>query len=303
MIDGQSTIRPASVRASDVDSDMDVPTHLGDKNALQGTAANWLGPFRTAPALWVGLEATVAGFAGKPDVNALNLAAQRAGITNTLGLPIQFVEQATPCSQYEYESHIFHSGHVPTRADHWHDIFNACMWLSYPKLKAALNAVHLRHPPTTDKAPGTAPTRTPASDAATIFDESGAILIGPDPRLANWLIAHDWQSAFVTHRHLWATHHLLVTGHSILEKLATPYPGMIAKVIYQPWQALHNTDLFAVPAGLDQAIASNWQSDQFTRPSQLFALPIMGIPGATADNANAHPSYYDNIAVFRPKRH
>lgn len=245
-----------------------------------------------APVLWQGLESTLARFVTKPSVDELNQAAQQNNLVNASGKPIAFIEQTTPCGQRDYEAQIFHQALVPTRAGHWHDVFNACMWLTYPATKAALNAVHLRQPETGQ--------RSIASDAATIFDESGAVLIGPDPRLAQWLIDHDWHAAFVEHRKLWATHHLLVIGHAVLEKLANPYPSMIAKVIYQPWAAVTSNDIGSPPDGLDQAIAKRWDADEFTRPSQLFPVPVLGIPGA--DPANVEPAYYENADVFRPKR-
>lgn len=259
---------------------------------------------KTAPALWMGLHSTLAKFPNTPDITALNQAAKQAGITNALGLPIRFVAQTTPCGQRDYEAKIYQQGTVPTRPGHWHDILNACMWLTYPKTKAALNAVHLResqHTQSSEPSDSRNPNpRPPASDAATIFDESGAVLIGPDPRLAQWLTDHDWKKAFVTHRDLWRTHHLLVIGHAVLEKLANPYPGMIAKVLYQPWPAVNQLDLDAPPPGLDQLISQRWQDGEFHRPSRLFALPVLGIPGA--DAVNEDPAYYDNTAVFRAKR-
>lgn len=247
---------------------------------------------QTAPPLWQGLWSTLAKLSDQPDMGQLNQCAEDAGITNTRGLPIQFADQAAACGQREYEEQISTLGRVPTRPNHWHDMLNACMWLTYPKTKAALNTVHVSQPK--------GPERTLASDAATIFDESGAILLGPDPRLAGWLRDHDWKAAFVTHRALWRTHHLLIIGHSVLEKLAAPYPGMIAKVIYQPWPALDCHDLHAPPDGLDAAIAKRWLANEFTKPSELFPLPVLGVPGA--DSESEDPKYYENEAVFRPKR-
>jgi hypothetical protein len=252
----------------------------------------WAALVRSAPALWTGLSATLARFDDIPDITQLNRAARRTEIRNAREQPIVFIEQRQPCGQRAYERHIFEHGQVLTRPGLWHDVFNACMWLTYPHIKAALNAVHLRQTDTTR--------RTLASDTATVFDESGAILIGPDPRLATWLAQHDWQAAFVTHRHLWATHHLLVVGHAVLEKLANPYPGMIAKVIYQPWPAVTEQLLRRPPKGLDVIVAQRWQKDEFTRPADLFPVPVLGVPGA--DPANNDPAYYDNTEVFRPRR-
>ena len=258
---------------------------------------DWAGWVHHASPLWSGLHDTLAQFQQMPEITDFNQAARAQAVCNARGEPIEFVEQCEPCGQRDYERHIFEHGQVLTRPGLWHDVFNACMWLTYPHIKAALNAVHLRQPETGQ--------RTRASDAATVFDESGAILIGPDPRLATWLAQHDWQAAFVTHRHLWATHHLLVVGHAVLEKLAKPYPGMIAKVIYQPWPAVSpNTQpesgLSCPPAGLDAEVAKRWDNDEFTRPADLFPVPVLGVPGADPDNND--PAYYDNTEVFRPRR-
>lgn len=246
---------------------------------------------RAAP-LWAGLATTLGLFNNKPTIDELNQAAESIHLTNALGLPMQFQAQEVTCGQRQYETQIFDQGLVPTRAGHWHDIFNACMWLTYPKTKAALNAIHVSQPSHTSS-------RTRASDAATLFDESGAILIGPDPRLARWLINHEWRLAFVEHRHLWQTHRLLVIGHAVLEKLAQPYPGMIAKVIYHPWSEITG-DLDRPPAGLDEKLAGRWRAQEFAQPAQLFPVPVLGVPGATPDNDN--PRYYDNVDVFRPLR-
>ena len=242
--------------------------------------------------LWVGLGHTLGLFKSKPSIDDLNQAARKLNLCNARGLPLHFKAQSSACGQRQYEAQIYEHGVIPTRADHWHDIFNACIWLTYPKTKAALNAIHANQPHDTS-------VRTRAGDTATLFDESGAILIGPDPRLARWLQDHEWQRAFVEYRHLWRNHRLLVVGHAVLEKLAAPYPGMIAKVIYQPWPDTDGT-LDAPPAHLDQTMAARWLAQEFAQPAQLFPLPVLGIPGA--DPGNESPRFYDNTEVFRPLR-
>jgi len=39
-----------------------------------------------------------------------------------------------------YEERIARKGAIATRAENWHDLFNALIWLRYPSLKRALNA-------------------------------------------------------------------------------------------------------------------------------------------------------------------
>jgi hypothetical protein len=220
----------------------------------------------------------------------LSVQAKQRLIRNQLGKNISFVPQTERLSQRGYEQRIGQTGEVPTRSENWHDFLNACAWLTYPKTKAAINAVHCAQPKNL--------VRSPASDAATVFDESGAILLGPDPRLAQWLRDHDWQQAFVTNRSIWQQHRLFVFGHAVLEKTLRPYPGMIAKVLYQPWSAIPNTPNDKPPEGLDALIAKRWIDGEFASAASLFALPLLGVPGV--DPANENPVYYENTQVFRP---
>ncbi|TGT79046.1 DUF3025 domain-containing protein, partial [Mesorhizobium sp. M8A.F.Ca.ET.161.01.1.1] len=43
-----------------------------------------------------------------------------------------------------YETRIAR-GRIATRADNWHDLFNALVWAAYPQLKRALNVQQCRH--------------------------------------------------------------------------------------------------------------------------------------------------------------
>jgi hypothetical protein len=278
----------------------------------------WQSDFSSHP-LFAGYESVCREILGNgwPNLSVLNHLALKKNILNAKKLPIQFTEQEAPKGQRAYEAQIHQTGIVPTRTENWHDLLNACVWLTWPKLKAALNQVHylqthldqvnddsaqsltnLRYdefePKKIDR-----PRRTRQSDAATLFDESGAILIGPDPRLAQWLIHHDWHRAFVIERHLWKSHRLLVVGHAVLEKTLNPYPGMIAKVLYQPYPAcLPDQDLNIMIKSMDALLAQRWLNRAFVTPSDLFALPVMGVPGV--DAKNDEEKYYTNEQVFRP---
>ncbi len=257
----------------------------------------WRPFFHTHP-LFAGLHSICAdlkgsaGGPGWPSLDQLNEIAAARQITNQAGQPVRFVSQSDRLSQRAYEQQIGQTGTVPTRTANWHDFLNACVWLAYPGLKAAINAVHCAQPPSS--------VRSKASDAATVFDESGAVLLGPDPRLARWLREHNWQEAFVNHRDLWRTHRLLVVGHAVLEKTLQPYPGMITKVLYQPWSKLDLSANGGPPEALDSTLAKRWLTGEFESAATLFALPVLGVPGV--DPASEQPSYYDNTAVFRPRR-
>ena len=71
---------------------------------------------------------------------ALNDAALKRAISNSVGLPIQFVAQSDLPNGVAYEEHIFKTGCVPTR-DNLHDFFNALIWLTYPRIKVQLNTL------------------------------------------------------------------------------------------------------------------------------------------------------------------
>jgi hypothetical protein len=226
-----------------------------------------------------------------PELSTLNKFAVAENLRNAQALPVQFVTQSGRCSQHEYEIGIYGTGQVPSRERNWHDLFNALTWLAFPATKAALNAVHHAVLPQGKN-------RTPASDAATLFDESGLVLVGEDASLANLLTARRWQEALVLRRNEWKTVQAYVIGHAILEKLLTPWPGITAKCLFvnQP----PDTPLTA----LDEIIAKQWQAGSvtasITAPAALFPMPVLGIPNWWPANETA--DFYANAQIFRPLR-
>ena len=85
------------------------------------------------------------------------------------GQPIRFIPP--PADLPAYEQHIDATGEVPTRADDWHDFFNALAWCVWPQTKSACNALHLREQQARAAAGLTG--RGPVRDALTQFDECG----------------------------------------------------------------------------------------------------------------------------------
>lgn len=222
-----------------------------------------------------------------PELAALNELARRRNLCNAAGLPVRFVPQTCRCGQHAYELGIAASGQVPSRERNWHDLFNALTWLAFPATKAALNAVHRAVLPQGKN-------RVPASDAATLFDESGLVLVGDDASLADLLAARRWQDALVLRRDAWRRMRAYVVGHAILEKLLTPWPGITAKCLFVRMPA--DTPLDA----LDAAIAQHWRNAAGISPAALFPLPVLGIPGWWP--ANENPAFYADERVFRPPR-
>jgi len=224
----------------------------------------------------------------RPSLEALNAVAALCGTVQARGLPLRFFAPEGRLSARDYETRILQTGQVPTRADTWHDVLNALVWLRFPRFKAALNAAH-----------GEAIAEEPDArrgrrrDALTVLDESGVWVISGDPALPRLLAERAWRPLFWNHRHeVEAAMQFVVVGHALLEKLLTPYPAMTGKCLMLV-SASRDRD-----AAEAQAVSA---LDAVDTPRQLAPLPVQGIPGW--DAANAHAVYYDNQEVFRPPRH
>lgn len=223
-----------------------------------------------------------------PSLDKLNALAEGAELTNADGIPVRFLRQDQRCGQRDYEAGILATGTVPTREDNWHDLLNALCWLSFPRAKAALNQVQCAA-----ISPGQP--RGPVSDAATLFDESGLILTGPEPELGQHLANHQWHLAFVSARDAWRETRAYVIGHAVLEKLLAPWPGITAKCLFVP-----TTQSTESLAQLDARVAALWRAGAVSRPAQLFPVPVLGIPGWWP--ANENPAFYADTTIFRPPR-
>ncbi len=213
------------------------------------------------------------------DLASLNTAA--AGIVTGGGLPLRFV--VPPDDGLGYELRAFQTGEVATRTDNAHDYFNALIWLAFPRAKAALNRRHLDELEAADTA-----ARGPVRDALTQFDECGVVIAGMPVDMQSALRAHRWREVFVERRdELLATTHFTVFGHASHDALAAPFIGLCGKAVF-------------LDAGdIDEQLASLFATADLV-PRDFQPLPLLGIPGATAENEN--PAYYDDTRQFRPLR-
>ena len=244
--------------------------------SLAHPAIDWSRPWY---ADWREVGAPVAARvqAGVPLHDALN--AQR-------GAPVQFVAQEKLPAGQAYEEYIRGSGNCPVRPG-LHDFFNGLVWLRLPRTKSRLNQLQAAE----IEALGVGAVRGPVRDAITLFDENGALLDAPPP-LWEALLAHDWRRLFVELRPLWDEARLLVVGHALLEKLATPRKALTAHV----WR---------LPAGLESVADADAQLADQLVPALLAAkpftpLPVLGIPAWWPENQEV--SFYDDVQVFRPRR-
>lgn len=205
----------------------------------------------------------------------------------------RFVEQ-TPellADGLHYESRIHAHAQIATRADNWHDFFNALIWRRYAPLKAALNRRQVAEIAVMgDKQ------RSRAQCALTHFDEGGVIVVLRDPALLARWDAHDWHGLFWDARTAWhdGTIRAEVFGHALLEMALVPGKLITGKAI----AVLDETSKSADP--VETLAAAIDEAQALTDPQELRALPISGIPGWHPENDNA--AFYTEAECFRPLR-
>jgi hypothetical protein len=237
---------------------------------------------------WYSTVAALGSVAAAPDPRAeLSRRAAEQGVTTGSGLPIEFVAEDDAPAGRAYEVHIATTGRVPTRLNP-HDLFNALVWLALPCTKGRLNALQAA----AVERDGVRACRGPLRDAATVFDENGALLVTANLELPALLREHRWRAAFVERRIAWSAVRVLCLGHALMEKLGAPYKAITAHalVIERPPDApLNELDLMV-----------SRRIDEGFRTTALLPLPVLGVPGWCVGNAN--PTYYDDTSVFRPMR-
>lgn len=200
--------------------------------------------------------------------------------------PVRFVPQTALPEGEAYERFIRQAGQVPTR-DNLHDLFNGLVWQIFPQSKAVLNRLHCAE----ISAHGVGAVRGPVRDAATLFDENGAVLMAPAP-LWDALLARDWMRLFITLRPLWAQARLVLFGHALMEQLVYPRKNITAHVFVEQFAINDDVDL-------DARLAGCLTSDRL-RQKPFTPLPVLGVPGWWA--ANQDPHFYADPQVFRPRR-
>ncbi|MES3004046.1 MAG: DUF3025 domain-containing protein [Pseudomonadota bacterium] len=198
--------------------------------------------------------------------------------------PVHFVPADELPSGTPYERYVFETRRCPVR-EGTHDFFNGLAWRRFPHAKTQLNAVHAEQ----IRLHGIPPVRGAIRDAATLFDENGAILSAPT---ALWeaLAQRNWRALFVELRPLWREANFVIFGHALLEKLLAPRKDLTAHVLSLP-----------CPQG-SLGKADEWLAGELT-PERLAAkpflpLPVLGIPGWSALNEDF--SFYDDARIFRP---
>ncbi len=180
-------------------------------------------------------------------------------------------------------------GAIATRAENWHDLFNALVWARYPALKRALNAQQCRH-----IAGQGGRQRNRAQAALTQFDETGVVVRVSDPALLQAWDAHDWEALFVTQADAWREGKIAVAavfGHALMEQALLPERLLVGKCLV----VQGGDDAGAVAAVAEAVEDGRVLSD----PLELRPLPLMGVPGWWVPQDTA---FYSDAGYFRPLR-
>ena len=275
------------------------PSPEWNKDALLGT------PF------FVPLHSFISCFEGTAfptlqDCNKL-LAAREPLITVHSGEVLQFVPQEygrLPFAE-QYEPRCYLKGEVPTRENNWHDLFNALVWLAFPKAKAAINARHYRALTGTSKAAGVAThsQRGAVRDTNTLLDESGVIVVSADVELANLLRNFQWKELFWTRRvQVQSSMRFYLFGHGLYEKALQPYVGMTGQGLLLPvGQEFFTLTPEQQLGHLDDLLSGYLSSNEHCQSTrELTPVPLLGVPGWAAENERAE--YYGNTGYFRTGR-
>ena len=237
---------------------------------------------------------------GADELNAL-IVEHGLNIRNAAGLPVRFVPQSLRQAAFEekYEPRIYLRGEVQMRAENWHDLFNALVWLAFPRAKAVINQRHYQALQAQHAAG--LQNRGPQQDALTLFDEGGVVVLCADPACAELLRGHHWHELFWSKRAALAdTMRFIVFGHALYEKALQPFAGVTGRgLIFDCSADLLHAQVAQQNAEIDGRLAG-FLSDagRLASPREFTAVPILGIPGWCVENERE--SYYDNRDYFRP---
>ena len=202
-----------------------------------------------------------------------------------------------------YEAIIAQDNQVPTREQSYHDLFNALVWLQFPRTKRLLNRLHMAD----INAFGAHP-RTARRNRLTHFDECGVVLAVPADKLerANILLAlldnHQWREALFDARAAWGdVIHPILFGHANLEMMLSPFIGLTGKwlavVVPEGFKSSDPmTQCHTVDTALEKRISA---LGDFEQGAVLKPLPLLGVPGWANEQSE---SFYANKAYFRPRR-
>jgi hypothetical protein len=192
-----------------------------------------------------------------------------------------------------YEQHVAELRAVPTRPDNWHDFFNMAVWAHFPKLRWALNALHV-DPDVGPKDPRNG--RAPAQNLAATLDEAGMLVVSSSREVLAELQELRFKRAFWDMRaELLETTRFWVVGHGMLESLLSPHPGLSARslLFHLPNAATENADELRLQVdSLTAERIHGWRSAR----AVLDPIPLLAIPGFSDNDSR---EFYDDQRNIR----
>ena len=197
-----------------------------------------------------------------------------------------------------YEQHVAKLRSVPTRPGNWHDFFNMTVWAHFPKVRWALNALHV-DPDVGPKDPRNG--RAPAQNLAASFDESGMLVVSSSLQVLEELQALRFRRVFWEMREdVLATTRFWVVGHGLLEALLTPRAGLSARSLLLHVPSLSETEMQSVASDtfrfrIDSFVAEQVQSWRTAR-AILDPIPVLTIPGYSENDT---ADFYDDPLNIR----
>lgn len=216
-----------------------------------------------------------------PEIESLNARIHASGP--------RFVQQDTTllADGLHYEARIA-QGRIATRAESWHDLFNAMVWMRHPALKRALNRQQCLHIERMGPRE-----RSPAQQALTQFDETGVIVQVRDAALLELWDRHDWAALFHANAGRWSDGGIsvaAVVGHALMEQMLVPGRLLVGKCL-----VVLGDPVDSVARVVDSIVAGT----SLVTPTELRPLPLSGIPGWHAGQGEA---FYKQADYFRPLR-
>ena len=214
-----------------------------------------------------------------------------------IGLDVyRLIDAATTPMAEQYETIIYKHLTIPTRANNWHDFFNACTWATFFETKRALNKMQYQDAQLTQTKK-----RTARQNLLAHFDEDGLIVVYQSEALLELLLNHAWQALFYENMdQLENQMQFYCFGHGLLEKCLAPYKGLTAKAIL----LAVDSDFFDLSFSeqikdIDQSVARLVQDDaRICDKYRLQPIPVLGIPGWSTQQSS---QFYQDQQYFRPK--
>jgi hypothetical protein len=205
------------------------------------------------------------------------------------GMSLRFVEQRADllADGLHYEQRIAEGRGIATRAENWHDLMNALIWLRWPSIKLAMN-----HRQVADVALLGSKQRSRAQQALTHFDEAGVLLLLRDAELVPDLDAHAWERFFPALRP--SDFGIAVVGHALLEHALQPGQLLVGKAL-----VLIDRDL-DVDSAMERIAGEIRDRELLQDPQALRPLPLMGLQGWHPRGGD--PQFCREADCFQPVR-